>query len=36
MSLLVSFIDFWQGHDPQNNILTNSLRQYVDRYYNCR
>ena len=31
MTLLVSFVDFWQGHDPQNNILTNSLRYYVDK-----
>ena len=30
MTLFVSFIDFWQGHDPHNNILTNSLRHYVD------
>ena len=30
MTFLVSFVDFWQGHDPNNNIITNVLRHYVD------
>ena len=30
MTFSVSFVDFWQGHDPTNNILVNCLRHYVD------
>ena len=26
LNLSVSFTDFWEGHDPLNNIITNSLR----------
>ena len=29
MSFSISFVDFWQGHNPYNNILTNTLRYYV-------
>ena len=30
MTFTVSFVDFWQGHDPNNNLLTNVLRKYVN------
>ena len=29
-TLYLSFTDFWQGHDPQNNILTNAIKDYLD------
>ena len=30
MSFSVSFVDFWEGHDPHNNILINVLRYFLD------
>lgn len=30
MSFSICFVDFWQGHNPHNNIITNALRHYVD------
>ena len=29
LTFSISFVDFWQGHDPHNNIITNVLREYV-------
>ena len=27
MSIAISFTDFWDGHDPHNNLLTNCLKE---------
>ena len=29
-TLYVSFTDFWEGHDPLNNLLTNAIKDYLD------
>lgn len=29
MALSVNFVDFWNGHDPTNNIITNTIRHYI-------
>ena len=29
-TLYLSFTDFWEGHDPLNNILTNAIKDYLD------
>ncbi|KZR70250.1 Glycosyltransferase family 10 (fucosyltransferase) [Prochlorococcus marinus str. MIT 1313] len=29
MPFAISFCDFWEGHDPFNNIITNTIRQHI-------
>ena len=30
IELNVSFTDFWEGHDPRNNILTNIVKDALN------